>query len=1571
MALPTIKAPAQPALTIPIAPGPQASPLPTSAAPSAQRASTPSPKAEQEKAFPGPKLDRAGLQIHASGKISEIYGPAFARQDGFARQVRMPEPPLLLADRLLGIDAEPGSMGLGTLWTETDVRRDSWYLHEGRMPAGIMIEAGQADLMLISYLGIDWLNQGERFYRLLGCDLTYHGSLPAPGDTLRYDIHVDGHAQQGEVRLFFFHYDCRVGGQQRLTVRNGQAGFFTDQELDDSKGVLWDAATAEHREQARLDPPRVACGRTRFSREQIDAFADGRVVDCFGPGFELSHTHTRTPRISGGRMLFLDEVTELSTRGGPWGRGYLRATQKISPDSWFFQGHFKNDPCMPGTLMFEGSLQAMAFYLASLGYTLDKDAWRFEPVPEETYKLRCRGQATPQSKEVVYEVFVEEIVDGPVPTLWADLLCTVDGRKAFHCRRMGLRLVPGWPLDSKPELVESLVDSRPVASAKGFQFGSKSLLACAWGKPSDAFGPMYGIFDGTRRVPRLPGPPYQFMSRIAHVEGEIGAMQVGSGVEAEYDVPPDAWYFEANGARTMPFCVLLEAALQPCGWLASYVGSATTTPHDLSFRNLDGDGKLLAEILPDAGILRTRVTLTNISQSAGMIIESFDVACMVGERKVYELKTVFGFFPKEALEAQKGLPVPDGEREALEAPSDEAIELKERPRAWFGSGPHLAPTHLCMIDRLSGFWPKGGPAGLGRFRAEHDVRHESWFFKAHFFQDPVQPGSLGIEAMLQVLQLAMLKLGMADGPWAKGRFEPIAVGADQHWKYRGQVLPRNRKVTTLLDLIRVGEDERGRFAVGDASLWVDGLRIYEAKGLGMRIVRDGMGSGAHAPAPEAAEVAPARTAVGADEELLDPAAQAWLQDHRPTFTIPALPLMSMVDRLASAASRRAPAGKRVIAVEDARALRWVPVPAPLRLKSSAEAAGADHFEATLQAWRDASSQHLSRFEPICSGRVLLADEYPAAQEAPWEPPADARPAPDPYESGDLFHGPSFRLVRSLDVGSSGSSAILDAAAGGPARGLLHEALLDALTHGIPHDRLSTWSKEIEAGLVGYPHRVTLRLFGPLPASGLLRLETRFAGFADDRRFPRLEAQLISGTRLIAHLSLTEVLFPLGPVGKASPRDRRAFLRDHVFVEGVRLSTDDGATTRLSAEAVRASDWLPGTVASAFACDSQKLGELAAKEHVSRRARVHPASVHVEAAGARIDTEPLTLYPLELGGSAQEACARDAGEPRPELAPVRDYWSRYFHIGHWPVEDLYFGLAERFVRRVHIEDPAAFAAIRGRPILYLGNHQVGIESLMFSLLAAGLSGVPTVTLAKAEHRTSWLGLMIKHAFAYPGAHDPRVITYFQRDDPTQLPVKIAELAEDLKHGRSAMVHVEGTRALTARHPVIKMSGAFLDMTLAVGAPVVPVRFIGGLPIEPLAKRIELPIGMGQQEIWFGRPIMPEELAPFAYKERKEKVISAINALGGIPNSEEQPFPGDEAFDAEVRAWSERTGASYENAALLETLRALPEPHPEVVRLLEGARSGRLVLGDSPKDRWLAELAHRLFGDRGPQVVLGAR
>ena len=330
-----------------------------------------------------------------------------------------------------------------------------------------------------SWLGIDRFNQGQRVYRLLGCDLVFHEGLPKAGETLRYDIHADGHASHGAVRMFFFHYDCRVNGKARLSVRDGQAGFFTDEELANSEGVLWSAESAEPTPKGNA---RVASGpcpaqRGAFSAAQMQAFAEGRTADCFGEAFARACVHTRSPRTQAGRLLLLHSVPVFDPIGGPWKRGYLRAECAVSSEDWFFEGHFKNDPCMPGTLMFEGCLQAMAFYLAGLGFTLERDGWRFEPVPEETYQLRCRGQVLPSSKLLTYEIFVDEVIGGPQPTLYADVLCTVDGLKAFHCRRLGVRLVPDWPLEEQRAELLAATEPKTVAVRDGFQYGHHSLLS--------------------------------------------------------------------------------------------------------------------------------------------------------------------------------------------------------------------------------------------------------------------------------------------------------------------------------------------------------------------------------------------------------------------------------------------------------------------------------------------------------------------------------------------------------------------------------------------------------------------------------------------------------------------------------------------------------------------------------------------------------------------------------------------------------------------------------------------------------------------------------------------------------------------------------------------------------------------------------------------------------------------------------------------------------------------------------------------------------------------------------------
>ena len=98
-----------------------------------------------------------------------------------------------------------------------------------------------------------------------------------------------------------------------------------------------------------------------------------------------------------------------------------------------------------------------------------------------------------------------------------------------------------------------------------------------------------------------------------------------------------------------------------------------------------------------------------------------------------------------------------------------------------------------MLDSLSVLSQTGGRHGLGWVEGHALVDTEAWYFKAHFYQDPVIPGSLGIESMAQLLKIFAMErwphLKNSKDPAAQ--FQCPAPGVEMHWTYRGQVIPGN------------------------------------------------------------------------------------------------------------------------------------------------------------------------------------------------------------------------------------------------------------------------------------------------------------------------------------------------------------------------------------------------------------------------------------------------------------------------------------------------------------------------------------------------------------------------------------------------------------------------------------------------------------------------------------------------------------------------------------------------------------------------------------------------------------
>ena len=61
-----------------------------------------------------------------------------------------------------------------------------------------------------------------------------------------------------------------------------------------------------------------------------------------------------------------DRIMSVEPHGGPYGLGYIVAEKDLAPDDWYFPCHFKDDPVMAGSLMAEGCVQLLQFFLLPL-----------------------------------------------------------------------------------------------------------------------------------------------------------------------------------------------------------------------------------------------------------------------------------------------------------------------------------------------------------------------------------------------------------------------------------------------------------------------------------------------------------------------------------------------------------------------------------------------------------------------------------------------------------------------------------------------------------------------------------------------------------------------------------------------------------------------------------------------------------------------------------------------------------------------------------------------------------------------------------------------------------------------------------------------------------------------------------------------------------------------------------------------------------------------------------------------------------------------------------------------------
>ena len=164
-----------------------------------------------------------------------------------------------------------------------------------------------------------------------------------------------------------------------------------------------------------------ASQQSSYTYEELMRCTHGEV---FGP------TNGRLPKPP---MLMTDRIPLITSEGGKYGKGEIKAELDIRPDLWFFDCHFEDDPVMPGCLGLDAMWQLVGFYLVWLGL---QGRGRALGVG----KVKFSGQVLPKAKLVTFQLDFKRVISRRLNMAIADGTMSVDGRQIYTAEdlRVGL-----------------------------------------------------------------------------------------------------------------------------------------------------------------------------------------------------------------------------------------------------------------------------------------------------------------------------------------------------------------------------------------------------------------------------------------------------------------------------------------------------------------------------------------------------------------------------------------------------------------------------------------------------------------------------------------------------------------------------------------------------------------------------------------------------------------------------------------------------------------------------------------------------------------------------------------------------------------------------------------------------------------------------------------------------------------------------------------------------------------------------------------------------------------------------
>ena len=162
----------------------------------------------------------------------------------------------------------------------------------------------------------------------------------------------------------------------------------------------------------------------QFSKAQILEMSEG---GFFGPG---------NAQLPNSAMLMVDEISNITSQGGKYGKGQLDASLIIHPDHWFFACHFLGDPVMPGCLGLDALWQLLGVFLGWSGLPGKGRALGVG-------KVKFRGQIYPDAGSIQYQLHIKRLFRKPMPIGIADGMVIHDEEVIYEASDLRVGLIDG------------------------------------------------------------------------------------------------------------------------------------------------------------------------------------------------------------------------------------------------------------------------------------------------------------------------------------------------------------------------------------------------------------------------------------------------------------------------------------------------------------------------------------------------------------------------------------------------------------------------------------------------------------------------------------------------------------------------------------------------------------------------------------------------------------------------------------------------------------------------------------------------------------------------------------------------------------------------------------------------------------------------------------------------------------------------------------------------------------------------------------------------------------------------